>query len=94
MNGHKPHQFLFLCFSPVANYYEESLKKKRKAGEVHILLWSLQAERHVGHQLWIEFTMRSVAGKNTLSAQLCFKLQINFLQQLCELVHVLLEEEQ
>lgn len=38
--------------------------------------------------------MRSAAGKNTLSAQLCFKLQINFLQQLCELVHVLLEEEQ
>lgn len=38
LNGHKTHQFLFLCFSPVANYYEEFFKKKRKADEVHILL--------------------------------------------------------
>lgn len=32
------HQFLFLCFSPVANYYKALLKKKKKAGEVYILL--------------------------------------------------------
>lgn len=32
------HQFLFLCFSPVANYYKELLKKKKKADEVYILL--------------------------------------------------------
>lgn len=33
-----------------------------------------------------------IAGKNILSAQLYFKLQISFLQQLCELVYILLEE--
>lgn len=36
--------------------------------------------------------MRSVAGKSILNAQLCFKLYITFLQQLCEQVYILLEE--
>lgn len=91
LNGQKSINFCFSVF-PLLQIIMRNFSKRKRKQVKYMFCSSLQAERHAGHHLWIEFTMRSKAGKNILSAQLCFKLQKNFLQQLCELMHVLLEE--